>query len=82
LVALIAKQRANRILLSYSDEGHVPLEPLAEALCKLGNLSVIPLKSIGRYRPNQVAAGVTGAVTEFILVLERAAKHRKKTAVA
>ncbi len=82
LVALISKQRAKRILLSYSDEGHVPLGPLADALSKLGNLTVIPLKSIGRYRPNQVAAGVAGAVTEFLLVLERTAKHRKTIAVA
>lgn len=71
LIQLVAMQNANRVLLSYSDEGHVPLAPLAEQLSSLGRLSVLPLKEIGRYRPNRAASKAGSSVTEYLLIFER-----------
>jgi len=69
LVELIRKQLSKKILLSYSDEGHVALKPLTSALSLLGKLSVMPLKEIGRYRPNIAASNAGGSVTEYLLEL-------------
>jgi len=80
LVRLINKQKARRVLLSYSNEGHVPLEPLAEELSALGRLSVLPLKEIGRYRPNRAASDAGSAVTEYLLIVERSRLEAPKAA--
>ncbi len=82
LVALIERQPARRVLLSYSDQGHVPLEPLARALSELGALSVVPLKQVGRYRPNRAAREAGSAVREYLLVLDRARATRRDAASA
>lgn len=71
LASLIERLKARRVLLSYSDEGHVPLEPLTQRLSSIGRLEAVPLMEIGRYRPNRVASSARDAVTEYLLVVER-----------
>lgn len=74
IVQLVEKQTARRVLLSYSDEGHVDLKPLSESLSKFGELSIVELKEVGRYRPNRAASNASSAVTEYLLVIERRAR--------
>lgn len=71
LTRLVARQPARRVLLSYSDQGHVPLGPLADALGALGRLTVTPLMALGKYRPNQAASDNGATVTEYLLTLHR-----------
>ncbi|MBE2251077.1 MAG: DNA adenine methylase [Myxococcus sp.] len=71
LASLIDSLKARRVLLSYSDEGHVPLKPLTQRLSSIGRLEAVPLMEIGRYRPNRAASSARDAVTEYLLVLER-----------
>lgn len=74
IIELVDSMVARRVLLSSSSQGHVELSPLADALSKIGKLSVIPLKEIGRYRPNRAACNAGSAVTEYLLVIERSTK--------
>ena len=74
---LISNLDAERILLSYSDEGHVPIEDLRKSLGKIGEASAHIVKTIGRYRPN-IAATVTDSVREYLFVLHRS--HEALTA--
>lgn len=80
LVQLVENQAARRILLSYSDEGHVALRPLADGLAALGHLSVVPLKAIGRYRPNRAASDAGSAVTEYLIIVNRCAHSLQQLA--
>jgi adenine-specific DNA-methyltransferase len=72
LLKLVEKQAAGRVLLSYSSEGHVPLKPLVDGLSKLGQLFVVPLKMVGRYRPNRAASDAGSTVMEYLLIVDRA----------
>lgn len=67
LVRLITNQKAHRVLLSYSDEGHVKLDELRERLSSHGTVEVIDLGSIGRYRPNKVAVENNANVCEYLI---------------
>ena len=81
LINLIEQLPANCILLSYSDEGHVDLGALADALAVNGKLDVIPLKEIGRYRPNKTASANGSAVKEYLIRYTRntrSSTNRKK----
>ncbi|GIK51469.1 MAG: restriction endonuclease subunit M [Planctomycetota bacterium] len=71
LLQLVENLPARRVLISYSDEGHVDLAPLKEGLSRIGNLSVMPLKEVGRYRPNRAASKAGKAVNEFLLIVDR-----------
>jgi adenine-specific DNA-methyltransferase len=71
LTELITNTPARRILLSYSNEGHVRLEDLAEAIAPLGELEIHELGPIGRYRPNEAASAAADAVTEYVVDLQR-----------
>lgn len=69
LARLITGLEANRILLSYSSEGHIALNDLEAALGKQ-NLSVQHLLgSIGRYRPNKAASSGGSDVREYLVVV-------------
>ncbi|AKU49360.1 DNA adenine methylase [Xanthomonas arboricola] len=70
LVALIEGIRAQRVLLSYSNEGHVDLGELTERLADLGAVAVEPLANIGRYRPNQKASAKASEVSEYLVIVE------------
>ncbi len=62
---------ASRVLLSYSDEGHVPRDALEAALAPLGDLAVHDLGEIGRYRPNVSASAARSFVNELVFELRR-----------
>lgn len=71
LSALIIGMTANRVLLSYSNEGHVALEDLVERLEPHGEIKVIEIGTIGRYRPNKVAVENNSEVKEYLIDFQR-----------
>lgn len=71
LSELILKQKANRIILSYSNEGHIQLEELVERLSPYGEVLIVELKTIGRYRPNRTAVKNNSEVNEFLVDFRR-----------
>lgn len=70
---LVAALPAHRVLLSYSTEGHVPLDRLVEALGGAERVSLHDLGEIGRYRPNQAASMAAVQVGEVLISVDRAA---------
>lgn len=76
LVSLVANLEARRVLLSYSDEGHVSLQALKSNLAPLGDLRVHRLATIGRYRPNGQASANRGSVAEYMIDLRRTPSRR------
>lgn len=58
---------ANRIFLSYSSQGHVPMNSLVEELSKNAVVTVHELGEIGRYRPNKTAAQTGTNVSEYLI---------------
>lgn len=68
---LIADLPARRIFLSYSTEGHVPIESLSDTLAGIGELSVHSLQNIGRYRPNRAASKAATEVGELLFCIEK-----------
>jgi adenine-specific DNA-methyltransferase len=74
LTRLIGGIEANRVLLSYSSEGHIAIKDLESSLAKLGTSTMIPLGSIGRYRPNKAASDGASEVKEYLVVVTKDAK--------
>ena len=71
LVKLILQLPAKKILLSYSDDGHVNIDSLEQELLRHGQVEVINLQSIGSYRPNQAAVERKSQVDEYLIVYTR-----------
>ena len=71
LAELVAEQRAHRVLISYSNDGHVRLEELINQLEMTGTVSLLELASIGRYRPNVVASTRKPEVKEYLIDYKR-----------
>ena len=67
LKRLILGTSARQILLSYSNEGHVPREQLINGLSEAGTVSPHEIKTIGRYRPNAQASANADTVDEFVI---------------
>lgn len=67
LVKLIVSQTAHRVLVSYSNDGHIKLEELQNELKKSGDVEIIELADIGRYRPNQIASTNKSDVKEYLI---------------
>lgn len=67
LVDLVISQKANRILVSYSNDGHIQLDQLVCELKKTGIVYVRDLGYIGRYRPNVIAGANKQEVKEYII---------------
>lgn len=67
LTNLIVQQQAKRVLISYSNDGHIKLAELETALAKHGTVTIIELGTIGRYRPNQVASANQAKVQEYLI---------------
>lgn len=67
VVSLVQTLKTNRVLLSYSSEGHVKVEEIIAALSQNHLVQVHQLGTIGRYRPNRTAASKNDSVTEFLL---------------
>lgn len=78
LSRLIDRLRSERILLSYSSEGHVPIKELKTELAKIGFSAMHPLGEIGRYRPNQVASCAGANVKEYLVVVTKQIAERKR----
>lgn len=78
LVTLIEGLSAHRVLLSYSNEGHVQMDELVERLSLSGDVNLIPLLSIGRYRPNQTASSNGETVTEYLVTYMKRSLQLKK----
>jgi len=70
LTRLVLGTTARQILLSYSNEGHVPREQLINALSEAGRVVVHDLKSIGRYRPNARASANADTVDEYVIEVQ------------
>lgn len=74
LVELIISQKAKRVLLSYSNEGHVNLSDIQQRLSKYGSVDIVDLGSIGRYRPNRTAVSNSSIVREYLVDFRRGEK--------
>jgi adenine-specific DNA-methyltransferase len=68
---LVGATGASRILLSYSSEGHVPMESLRIALALHGTVTVHELARIARYRPNEAARSHAATVDEYVIEIAR-----------
>jgi adenine-specific DNA-methyltransferase len=71
LSRLVHSLKSQRVLLSYSSEGHVCMHDMKAELSKIGKSTMHPLGSIGRYRPNKVASIAASDVNEYLVVVER-----------
>lgn len=67
LTRLVLGTEARRILLSYSNEGHVPREHLVNALSEAGEVTFHAVRTIGRYRPNAQASAGGSTVDEYVI---------------
>jgi adenine-specific DNA-methyltransferase len=74
---LIETLHSERILLSYSSEGHVPMKELEAALPKVGVSAMHPLGEIGRYRPNQMASDAASSVKEYLVEVVKVLPERE-----
>lgn len=75
---LINNLNAKRILLSYSAEGHVPIDELHNNLEQIGKVETHALTDIGRYRPNKVASATNSSVSEYLIVIDKTKKNTKR----
>lgn len=71
LSRLVCSLKAQKVLLSYSSEGHICMQDMKAELSKIGKSTMHPLGAIGRYRPNKVASSTASDVSEFLVVVER-----------
>lgn len=71
LSRLVQSLNAQKVLLSYSSEGHICMQDMKVELSKIGKSTMHPLGAIGRYRPNKVASSTASDVNEFLIVVER-----------
>lgn len=71
LVNLVKGLNANRILLSYSEEGHVPKDDLISGLKQIGAVEFHELMSVGRYRPNKSASANGSTVPEYLFIITK-----------
>lgn len=67
LTRLVLGTSARKILLSYSNEGHVPQDHLVNALSEAGRVTLHEVKTIGRYRPNAQASAGGDTVDEYVI---------------
>lgn len=67
LVELASSQNANRVLISYSNDGYIQLEHLVAELEKTGTVDVVELGAVGRYRPNPAASSHKAEVKEYLI---------------
>ncbi|TKJ24376.1 DNA adenine methylase [Blastococcus sp. CCUG 61487] len=77
---LVEECGAGRILLSYSNQGHVSRADLEAVLAEHGELTVHRLGAIGRYRPNRAAAAHSSDVNEYLFDLRKPVAHLEAAA--
>lgn len=71
LSRLVSGLKAQKVMLSYSSEGHICMQDMKVELSKIGTSTMHPLGDIGRYRPNKIASSTASDVSEFLVVVER-----------
>lgn len=76
---LVNDLKAQKVLLSYSSEGHICMQDMKAELSKVGKFTMHPLGAIGRYRPNKVASNSAADVNEFLVVVERPLAQLRKS---
>lgn len=69
MIDLLDSINSKKILLSYSNDGHIDLDELMPEMQKLGQVSVHELKNINRYKSNNETDG--RKVKEYLIVLEK-----------
>lgn len=67
IAALVDNVSASRVFLSYSNEGHVPLDILGRVLGSFGTVQVHEVAEVGRYRPNSAASANGSSVSECVI---------------
>jgi adenine-specific DNA-methyltransferase len=67
LTRLLLGTAASRVLLSYSNEGHVHQSHLVNALTEAGTVTLHSIQEIGRYRPNASASAAGNTVREYVI---------------
>jgi len=68
---LLTTKVAKRIYVSYSSQGHVPLEELSSTLANFGSIRVHEVKQIRRYTPNEVSRSRPSTVMEYLIEVLR-----------
>ena len=76
LETLVKDCVAQRVFMSYSTEGHVPLDALKRTFAKYGSVSLLELDQIGRYTPNRTASKTASHVKEVLFKIERTANSK------
>lgn len=71
LMQLAQQVEAQRLVLSYSSDGHLDIADLQQAFELIGSVSVVTLGDIGRYRPNGTASEKADSVTEYLIDVTR-----------
>lgn len=72
-INLVGGITAERLLISYSDNAHVPIEKLSGGIASFGRITPTILTEIGSYRPNRIASSGRASVSEYLIELERTA---------
>lgn len=67
LSKLILSQKAYRVVISYSNQGHIILENLLDELKPYGKVELVEISTIGRYTPNRVAVSNSTEVKEYLI---------------
>jgi adenine-specific DNA-methyltransferase len=70
---LIGALKAERMLISYSDNAHIPIETLTRGISCFGRANPVLLTNIARYRPNLAASEGRATVSEYLIELQRSA---------
>ena len=68
MLDLVRQIQAARVLISYSTDGHISLEALADGLASWGTVEVHALGEIPRYQPR---GSVVQSVGEFVIEFQR-----------
>jgi len=82
LVKLVQGLHSEKVLLSYSSEGHISMLDMKIELSKIGASTMHPLGAIGRYRPNRVASSTASDVNEYLVVVEKGVSSVKPKTTA
>jgi adenine-specific DNA-methyltransferase len=69
--SLVSRLTARRMLLSYSDEAHVPISQLRTALSTIGHVTAHIVTNIGRYQPNRPSDEASSVVREYLFEISR-----------
>lgn len=69
--SLVSNLGARHVLLSYSDEAHVPIDQLRESLLTIGKVESHIVKQLSRYQPNRPGNAGSRIVCEYLFEILR-----------